>query len=157
MTSPPYFLSYLEDCLKANKSNKVSDLIDHVTYEIEEMITGAFTSTPLEFQPPLNDSEVWKDYKDDFISSTYDFNYGHCINLDIGQLSTQNGKFPVKVGVDGAKLFLKVFINEIIDNTVRYVFLRGKHGLIDVNSFGLNTFKSQKVNRNSGILISISK
>ena len=141
-------MSYLEDCLKANESNIVPDLIDHVTYEIEEMVTGAYTSTQLAFQPPLNTSWVWKDLKDDFISSTYDFNYGHCINLDIGQLSAQNGKFPVKVGVDGAKLFLKVFINEKIDHTVKYVFLRGKPGLIDVNAFGLSTFKSQKVNAN---------
>ena len=97
--------------------------------------------------PTTSLSEVWKDLKDDFISSTYDFNYGHCINLDIGQLSKQNGKFPVKVGVDGAKLFLKVFINEKIDHTLKHLFLRGKHGLIDVNAFGLTIFQSQKVNR----------
>ena len=146
MTSPPYFLSYLEDCLKVNESNTVPDLIDQVTYEIEEMVTGAYTSTPLVFQPPLNNSEVWRNLKDDFISSTYDFNYGHCINLDIGQLSKQNGKFPVKVGVDGAKLFLKVFINEKIDHTLKYLFLRGEHGLIDISAFGLTIFQSQKVN-----------
>ena len=138
-------MSYLEDCLKANESNIVPDLIDHVTYEIEEMVTGAYTSTPMAFQPPLNTALVWKDLKDDFISSTYDFNYGHCINLDIGKLSKQNGKLPVKIGVDGAKLFLKVFINEKMDHTLKYLFLRENHGLIDVNSFGLTIFQSQKV------------
>ena len=138
-------MNYLEDCLKANESNIVPDLIDRVTYEIEEMVTGAYTSTQLAFQPPLNNSEVWRDLKDDFISSTYDFNYGHCINLDIGKLSKRNGKLPVKIGVDGAKLFLKVFINEKMDHTLKYLFLRENHGLIDVNSFGLTIFQSQKV------------
>ena len=144
-------MSYLEDCLKANESNIVPDLIDHVTYEIEEMVTGAYTSTQLAFQPPLNTSWVWKDLKDDFISSTYDFNYGHCIDLDIGRLSKQNGKLPVKIGVDGAKFFLKVFFKEKIDHTEKYLFLREKHGLIDVHAFGLTIFKSQKASTISNI------
>ena len=101
---PPYFIHYLKDCLEADPNLKVEDLITYLTYDYEEVVKSVI------FIDAESQEELvgWRHYQDNFwkhqaneiVSTHYDLNYGHCINLDFSALSPYgNGKFMINKGV----------------------------------------------------------
>ena len=101
---PPYFIHYLKDCLEADPSLKIEDLITDLTYDYEKIVKSVIF-----INAESNEELVgWRHYQDNFwkhraneiVSTHYDLNYGHCINLDFSALSPySNGKFMINKGV----------------------------------------------------------
>ena len=101
---PPYFIHYLKDCLEADPNLKVEDLIKDLTYDYEEIVKSVIFIDAESYEELVG----WRHYRDNFwkhraneiVSTHYDLNYGHCINLDFSALSPYgNGKFMINKGV----------------------------------------------------------
>ena len=101
---PPYFIHFLKDCLEADPNLNVEDLIKDLTYDYDEIVKSVI------FKEAESNEELvgWRHYQDNFwkhraneiVSTHYDLNYGHCINLDFSALSPYgNGKFMINKGV----------------------------------------------------------
>ena len=59
--SRPYFLSYMEACLESGSKEKLSEIIDRVTYNPEEVFRSIIT-IPIGVSPLENDDD-WKKFK----------------------------------------------------------------------------------------------
>ena len=101
---PPYFIHFLKNCLEADPNLEVEDLIKDLTYDYDEIVKSVI------FIDAESQKELvgWRHYQDNFwkhraneiVSTHYDLNYGHCINLDFSALSPYgNGKFMINKGV----------------------------------------------------------
>ena len=103
---PPYFLSYIEDCLETNPNETLKNIIEKVTYDTKEIIES-ITIHPYK-NTPLNKYSDWLKYKNEIIYPYYHFNYGHCFTIDVSILSQDNGKYPSNYGSEKVSLDLTI-------------------------------------------------
>ena len=110
LLSPPYFLSYLENCLETNENENVTNLIDKMSYDINTVTrsieTHPFDETPLKYG-------LWENHKNQIIHSNFHFDYGHCITIDIAPLSESNGKYAMEYGSEQMKLFVSYYNSDV--------------------------------------------
>ena len=117
--SPPFFLSYLEDCLESKENNdSIVELIKSITFEKQELISrigtlpkeNSFLNSEGEIELHNCGDDYGYDYDcDSIIHSQYHYHYGHCLTLDISSLSpNNNGKYSVKFGSQRMKIQLLV-------------------------------------------------
>ena len=90
----PYFLSYIEDCLESGNNETVSELVNKVTYNPNEVFVNI--NTRPEGSSPLKNGNEWKDFQDRIILSNYHYNYGNCLTVDISSLSQNGILFPMQ-------------------------------------------------------------
>ena len=135
--SKPYFLSYLETCLENEKDVTVSELMERVTYDVDEVF-NTIQTYPTE-ATPLKDPKAWQEYKKKIITSIFHYDYGHCQTIDISRLSDNNGLFPMEFG--STKLALSVsFFRVEKDPILQYFFL---HNNSNINQFGKDIKRHQ--------------
>ena len=135
--SKPYFLSYLEACLENDKDVLVSELMEKVTYNVDEVF-NTIQTFPIE-ATPLKDQKAWQEYKKDIITSTFHYDYGNCQTIDISTLSENEGLFPMEFGSTKLKLFVDFFRVEK-DPLLQYFFL---HNNSNINQFGKDIKRHQ--------------
>ena len=135
--SKPYFLSYLETCLENDKDVTVDELMERVTYNVDEVF-NTIQTFPSE-ATPLKDPKAWQDYKKKIITSTFHYDYGNCQTIDISSLSQDEGLFPMEFGSDKLVLFVDFFRVEK-DPILQYFFL---HNNSNINQFGKDIKRHQ--------------
>ena len=104
---PPMFMNYIKDCLEHDSSLKPEDLIDWLTYDLDDVILDVIFMNPefpedVRFHTPIigGNGPNWKTRQNEILSSHYDLHQGHCYNLDFSPLSPyNNGKFLINKGV----------------------------------------------------------
>ena len=104
---PPMFMHYIKDCLEHDSSLKPEDLINWLTYDLDEVILDVIFMNPefpegVRFHTPIigGNGPNWKTKQKEILSSHYDLHLGHCYNLDFSPLSPyNNGKFLINKGV----------------------------------------------------------
>ena len=114
---PPLFISYIKECLEVDETLEVEDIINHLTYDVDEVINNALFKNPefpegVEVHNPIigGNGPDWSTVKHKILSSHYDLHFGHCYNLDFSPLSPyNNGKFLINQGV--SFVFARVSVN----------------------------------------------
>ena len=99
---PPYFLSYIEDCLETKQNETLKEIIERVTYDTKEIIES------MTIHPDLKEYSDWLIHRNDIINSYYHFNYGHCFTIDVSILSQNDGKYPLNYGSEKVSLDLTI-------------------------------------------------
>ena len=128
--SKPYFLSYLETCLENDKDQSVTELIDKVTYDIDQVFRYIITFPSKATK--LNSTQAWQKHKKQIVTSNFHYEYGNCQTIDISSLSEDNGMFPMEFGSNKMTLFMDYQRVEI-DVIFQYFFL---HNHTNINQFG---------------------
>ena len=132
---PPYFLKYLEDCLESDINMNLTELIQAVSFEptdfILEVDTFPFENSPLGHG--IRGDDLNKE--NPIISYQYHHHYGHCITIDISNLSKNDGRYHTKIG--SHKLALHMLLKPIIGHarplTGNFIFI---HNGSNINQFG---------------------
>ena len=136
-TEPPYFLTYLEDCLESGKNETVLDLMEKVTFNVNELIGEIYTK-PDNITPLTKTSTNYWDQAFTIIHSQYHYHYGHCFTIDISSLSeNKNGRYPMKYGSEKLKLNLRIKGEDAVYYKAMstYMFL---HNGTNINQLGEN-------------------
>ena len=136
-TEPPYFLTYLEDCLEYGDNETVLDLMEKVTFDITELIGDIYTK-PDNKTPLTKTSTNYWEQAFTIIHSQYHYHYGHCFTIDISSLSeNKNGRYPMKYGSEKLKLNLRIKGEDALYYKAMstYMFL---HNGTNINQLGEN-------------------
>ena len=110
----------------------LKELIQAVSFEptdfIQEIDTFPFDNSPLGHGICGDDLNK----ENPIISSQYHHHYGHCITIDISNLSKNDGRYHVKIG--SHKLSLHLLLKPIIEpSTWNFIFI---HNGSNINQFG---------------------
>ena len=81
---PPWFMNYVKECLEVNPDLQVEDIIDQLTYDVDEVINNVIFMNPefpdnVEFFTPMvgGTGPNWKTVKDKILTSHFDLHFGH--------------------------------------------------------------------------------
>ena len=110
----------------------LKELIQAVSFEptdfIQEIDTFPFDNSPVGHG--IRGDDLNKE--NPIISSQYHHHYGHCITIDISNLSKNDGRYHVKIG--SHKLSLHLLLKPIIEpSTWNFIFI---HNGSNINQFG---------------------
>ena len=136
--SRPFFLNYLEVCLESKTNLSVAELVENVSYNKREALLDIRTFPYGSSQ--LKDGNEFEEYFDQISTSTYHYNYGHCLTVNISSLSENNGMFPMEYESQKFTLMIKFFTPEKVPSKInRFFFL---HDEPDINLFGNDVAQS---------------
>ena len=147
--TPPRFLNYIKGCL--SEYDDIEKIIANVSYTIEEVFETIILIDPGYEHPIIGgfgNNDNWKENMDKFISTHFDFNFGHCLSVDFAKMSPYNNeKYLINNGVERVhgriimdtkvKLEGKNEINETIrEKSLFGVFIH--NGTDDINDISMN-------------------
>ena len=136
ITEPPYFLTYLEDCLESGDNETVLDLMEKITFDITELIDDIYTKPDNKTPLTKTSTNSWEKMITR-IHSQYHYHYGHCFTVDISSLSENNGRYPMKYGSEKLKLNLRIKGENALDYKTISTFMFFHNGT-NINQLGEN-------------------
>ena len=100
--SPPRFLNYIKECLAEH--DDIAEIIANITYDVEEVFDTILLIDPGYHQPIIgnfvDNNQTWKENMDQFITSHFDYDSGHCLSVDFSKMSPYNNeKYIINKGV----------------------------------------------------------
>ena len=84
--------------------DEIEEIIANITYDVEEVFDTILLIDPGYHQPIIgnfvDNNQTWMENMDQFITSHFDYNYGHCLSVDFSKMSPYNNeKYVINKGV----------------------------------------------------------